>query len=680
MADAARRPDARWRVPVAVFVTALAALSLQRVLLGALLSERFAGTSLAEWAGALWIGLRYDLNIACTLTLPALLLTSVAPRRAFDWRPIRGLAVLALALVGAAVLALVFVDAFFFTEYGERLNHKAIDYLGDRATWGMLYQDFPLVTTCVVIVVGFLGLRRLYGRACFPADRQAAPIWRGALRLVLVLPLVLLGIRGTTGQKALNTSLAYASDSAALAQWSLNGGFTLREALLSRFGRGIPLEELFSPLPDDEALSLAAEALRRPEDTDLGDPDNPLRRRTDTGRPAARHNVVLVIMEGLSWHYVEAMGGELGLTPRFDALIGDGLLFERCFAVGSRTSRGLAGILSGFPDLPGTSVTKRIESEGALMTLAGLLRGRGYRTLFVHGGEATYDHMQGFALTNGYERTVFADQFDEATFRNAYGLCDGDLFAQSLRELDALHAQDADTPFLATLLTLSFHRPYQVPEGVGPRYPAPRRNREQLDCVMYADHVLGEFVDRASERPWFDDTLFVFVADHAGGFHDKPVTPGTFRVPFLVYAPALLPDPGRRCDTVCSQTDVPPTVLSLLGGAYEHAFFGSSVLDRPREAGLALLQRNDLLALVDGSGDVVELYPGKAPLLYRYELPNELAPVLPGLPGARERAAELQRRAQALLQSAARVFERGAYRPGGARSGEVVGSAEVAGG
>ena len=670
MAEGSRRLDTRLRVPLALFTLTLGLFALQRVIVWALLSERFVGTSSGEYLHALVVGLRYDLNIACTAALPVVALIAFVPVRTFGSAVFRGVLTSLMALVIAFFVALAIIDVFFFEEYGERLNNKAVDYLADASTWKMLWHDYPMAIAAVAVVVGFLGLRRLLRRACFAGGHHASPVWRAVLRLVVLLPLVALGVRGTFDQKGLNTSLAYSSDSVLLAQWSLNGAFTLRETLGSRLGRAISVSDVFEPLPDDEALALTTDWLIQPGDTPTGHADNPLMRITDTGRPRTDQNVVLVVMESLSWHYIEAMGGETGLTPHLDAMIADGVLMERCFAVGTRTSRGLSGILSGFPDLPGVSVTKRIEGEGALLTLAEMLRRRDYQTLFVHAGEASFDHMQSFTRTNGYDHAVFMDAFDAPSFGNSYGWCDDDLYAQSLLEIDALQDGDDAAPFFATLLTLSFHRPYEVPEGRVEQASPEHEHSDQLTSARYADQALGDFMAQARTRPWFDDTLFVFVADHPGGFRDKPMTQATYRVPFLLYGPevpGLRDQAGQRVDAVCSQTDVPPTILSMLGGSYEHCFFGADVLTRLPEDGLALLQRNELISMVSAGGEVIELRPGTPSRLYQYQAPDDVRDVPEESPGAADRAAALDRRVRALLQTAEQVFTSGGYQLDDAR-------------
>src|SRR3546814_16350980 len=87
-------------------------------------------------------------------------------------------------------------------------------------------------------------------------------------------------------------------------------------------------------------------------------------------------------------------------------------------------------------------------------------------------------------------------------------------------------------------MTTSNHRPYTYPDG---RIDIPSPGGRE-GAVKYTDYAIGRFIDEASTRAWFADTLFVLVADHdalvAGRVH-LPVDRYAF--PLSCYAPELLP-------------------------------------------------------------------------------------------------------------------------------------------
>ncbi|MFW6059974.1 MAG: LTA synthase family protein [Phycisphaeraceae bacterium] len=653
-------PRTRW--PVLLLVATVVLMSLERLLILVSMPARFAAVHALELVWAFLVGLRFDVVVGATLAAPLVLVLTLARPATIERRWLRRAVAGYAAVTLGALLLLCISDFYFFREFGQRLNDRVFEYAQYDYIWMTVLGQYPVVPALVVVIVAGLTAGRLLVRWGFDDRYNGGPKWQGVLWPTLMGLLLALAIRGGVGPKPLNTGPAFFSDSPVVTQLALNGGFTLREAAVSRYMRDEELNAYYRLDMPGEAFDEAQRALASEGDRFLGDRDNPLRRVTGTDRPRRDYNVVLVVMESMSWHYIGAMGGREGLTPNLDALIEQGVFMERCFAVGERTTRGITGIIAGFPDLPGDSVSTRLDAHRRFLTLGQVMEDRGYETMFIYGGQPYYDHRQAFLGGNGYDRFITDEDFTSQTLRTDLGWCDGDLYRTAH---GALAAQPSDRPFFATLLTLSFHRPYAIPSGeiepVAPDEPG----AEQLNAIRYADHRLGRFMDAAREADYFEDTLFVFVADHPGGFADDAPNPAAFRVPFLIYGSeevlAELDQSPRRVSTVCSQMDVAPTVLSLLGGEYEHSFFGSSVLDRPTSQGQALIQPGDgSLVYVDGQQRVAIVPPFEGePRLLRFDAPGALTPVDEttsfGLLGAH------RRRAVSLIQAADELYRRGAY-------------------
>src|SRR5207248_115407 len=80
-------------------------------------------------------------------------------------------------------------------------------------------------------------------------------------------------------------------------------------------------------------------------------------RRRIAGDPALpRLNVVLFLEESLGSEFWGCLGRTNTLTPEMDRLATEeGMLFSNLYASGNRTVRGMEGVLSSFPPLPGDS-------------------------------------------------------------------------------------------------------------------------------------------------------------------------------------------------------------------------------------------------------------------------------------------------------------------------------------
>lgn len=654
-------PRTRW--PLLVLLATIVLMSLERGLILVTMPGRFAAATWLELMRAFFVGLRFDVVVGATLAAPLVLVLTLPQPRMLERRWLRQAVAGYGAIVLAGVVLLCISDFYFFREFGQRLNQRVFEYAQYDYIWVTVLSQYPVVSALAVMLVSGMSAARLLVYWGFDDRYNHGPWWQGVVWPVLMGLGLVLAIRGGLGPNPINTGPAFFSDKPAVTQLTLNGGFTLREAAWSRYIRPEPLKQHHHLLPQDRAFETAQQALGGERDRFLNDADNPLRRITETERPRRDYNVVLVMTESMSWHYVGAMGGMEGLTPNLDRLVEQGIFMDHCFAVGERTTRGMTGTVAGFPDLPGDSVSTRIGAHGNFLTLGQVLQGRGYDTMFIYGGQGHYDHRQAFLMSNGYDRFVLEDDFTKRTFRTDLGWCDGDLYRMAH---DVFASHDGESPFFATLLTLSYHRPYAIPENAIEPVASEHPHADELNAMRYADRQIGEFMERAREAAYFDNTLFVFVADHPGGFADDAPNPSAFRVPFLIYGSekllAELGEPARRVSATCSQTDVAPTVLSLLGGSYEHSFFGSSVLDRPASAGGALIQSGDgSLVYVDGERRVAIVPPFDGePQLLQYDAPDVLMP-LDEVRGMSLHRESLRRRATALVQSAELLYRRQAY-------------------
>jgi len=648
---------ARLRLPILLFAATMAAFSLQRLIILLTMWPRFFDVSARDILQGFGLALRFDAVVGWIAILPLLIALAAAPDRTLTSRWFGWLIGGYGGFCASLLLFICVADYFFFQEFGLRLNYLVLEYAGYSAVYRTIWQQYPVLWAMLAALAVLLGSTWLLRRVGWSRDREPTQFRQRMVALSLI-PLAVIGIRGSLGNRPMDSGLVYFCPSPTLSQLSLNGCFTLKEAMVSR-SKERGLAEFYPLMNEDEALRLAKDLIARPQDRFLDDLDNPLRRITDTGRPRRDYNVVLVVLESMAWPYIGALDGDQRLMPNLSAIAESGILMDHCFAVGHRTAQGLTGTLAGFPDLPGRSVMTRPETEGCFFTIASVLRKRGYETVFMQGGQPYFDHKKAFCASNGYSRTIFEREMPRKTFRTVVGWCDEDVFDS----VDEVARGMGDRPFLISMLTISFHRPFQIPPGkIQPVDPGNPR-ADQLDAIRYTDRAIGKLFEKARQSKYFDNTIFVFTADHIGGFRQDPVVPGiSFRLPFIIYAPSIV-GPARRVHTVCSQTDISPTVLSLLGGSYENCFFGSSVLDRPADSGMAVMRTgDDQLILVDGQRNVLLMPPHDGERrLYQLTIPDRLDLRSPTDPAATAHARQLQTDAMALLQSAEILFRRHSY-------------------
>ncbi len=285
-----------------------------------------------------------------------------------------------------------------------------------------------------------------------------------------------------------------------------------------------------------------------------------------------KYNIILVAIESLSADFMSSFGNTENITPNLDALAKQGLLFTHLKATGTRTVRGLEALSLSIPPTPGNSIIRRPNNEN-LFNISSPLLDRGYEAKFLYGGEGYFDNMDYFFGNNGFEivdRAKFSE--DEITFSNAWGVADEDLFNKAIKEADKSFA--AHKPFLNFIMTTSNHRPFTYPDGKIDIDSKTGRG----GAVKYTDYAIGKLIESARKKPWFDKTIFVFVADHcAGSAGNTDVPLWRYQIPAIFYAPKIL-KPQIFTKNV-SQIDLAPTLIGILNLSYKSKFFGTDVLN-----------------------------------------------------------------------------------------------------
>jgi phosphoglycerol transferase MdoB-like AlkP superfamily enzyme len=521
--------------------------------------------------GALGWGVLADLGLALIAGQPAF-----SPvRRGARWT-LRGLA----AIAWFAWPFWLLFQYFYFAEFGTRPDQIVLDYIFYTGeVTGNVWESYPVVP----LVAGCVGVS---GALTWWFERKPRPVATPRRVAQLAAGLGLFGF-------SLFVSPPIADRTTR--ELARNGFASLLHASLTG---ELEYPSHYKVLPG--SLEVLREELRRdPEFVRFVDAG--VRRRVAPGGEPRSHNVVLVIAESLG-RELTGDGRQPSLTPRFDALVGQGLLFDRFYATGTRTARALEGALAGFPPIPGNAIV-RFQRQRPLDTLASVLGGRGYRTTFVYGGGLGFDNMGDFLAANGFEeRIANAGKDAPGAFVTSWGAADEFVFDRVLGELR--RAREERRPLFLTVLTVSNHRPFQFPEG---RIEGQQRTRE--GATRYADWALGRFFEQA-EREGFDrDTLFAVVGEHGPRSYTRERLPAdAHRVPFLLWGVGV--PRGERSPVIGSTIDVAPTILGRLGGEYEAGFYGRNLL-RVTDGGRALIQDKRDLGVITAEGMTVIGFRGR---------------------------------------------------------------------
>ncbi len=559
-------------LPHALLFLAIATLTR----LGLVLNTGFDKIPPSLWPGLFPRGFGFDLAVLAWLLAPALLWAALWPVRWRDTRWRGGLRLVLFSLMAATWLFGALSEWTFWEEFSTRFNFIAVDYLiYTHEVIGNIVESYPVTALLSgIIALAVLLTWLLRRRILAAASPSSLPGWRlGYAVAALALP--------WSAWHLADIDQMRFSDNAYANELAGNGLMTFAAALQRN---ELDYDRFYATLPPVRAAHILGE---------LGVEREPLSRalqadedeKFDPARLPLKHpprNVVLISVESLSASFLGSFGDTRGLTPRLDALAREGLLFTRLSATGTRTVRGLEALSLGTPPIPGQAIVRRPGNEH-LASIGEILRRQGYETLFLYGGYGYFDNMNAYYAGNNY-RVVDRTDFPRASvgFANVWGVADEFLFDNSLAQLDRTHA--AGKPFLAQIMTTSNHRPYTYPDGrIDIASPGGRNG-----AVKYTDYAIGHFIEQARRKPWFNDTLFVIVADHCAAAAGKTRLPVTgYHIPLILYAPALL-KPGRD-DRLASQIDIPPTLLDAMGLPGDDHFFGQSLFEQPDESRRAFI-------------------------------------------------------------------------------------------
>lgn len=519
-----------------------------------------------SWLSLLLQGARNDLMTAglfaapMVLLLPVFVIVGRVPlwvRCCTAW--------LAFSLL--TILFLELATPQFLIEFDSRPNRLFIEYLQyPREVLSMLWGGYRLLLFVAFAAIVGLGIWTLRHFARCRCETQA---WNPRIVLLvwpLVVALCLVMIRSSVQHRPANLSTFAFCDDAMVNSLVANSAYSVLSAV-----HGMKNEshssEMYGSMSTTDMIDRVRKGMGVADGDFLSEEFPTLHRQLATVRRDRPRNLVIVLEESLGAGFVERLGGQ-PIATNFQKLGDEGIWFQRLYATGTRSVRGIEAVIAGFPPTPAQSTVKLSKSQRDFATLASVLRKAGYRSEFVYGGESHFDNMRGFFLGNGFSTVVDREDFQQPRFVGSWGVSDEDLFDMAHQRISALHA--AGEPFFLLVFSSSNHSPFEFPDG---RIALVDEEKQTVNnAVKYADFAMGAFVDRARRSAYWEDTMMMVVADHDTRVYGNDLVPiDKFHIPGVILGADIEP---RQITSVASQIDLAPTLLSLLGVDSEHPFVG----------------------------------------------------------------------------------------------------------
>lgn len=510
-----------------------------------------------------WHGLPLDVSFAAYLMAIPLILWQIGVLlgiQSYGWVS-KSIAIVNVVLFG--VFVFVFgANLFVYEEWQTPLNNRAVEYFKTPSAL-LDSMSFVFKIACVALYIGGVWLiwkiyRLIVGQSIYPG--KAMSRWH-FLGLPVWLGLLVLAIRGGLGVMPINESAVYYSAHLFDNHAATNPGWSVGHSLVEARST----ENRYKVMED----AAAQQRIENLKWGGLGEIKYHFRKTeyTSDSVPFIKPvNLVFLMLESHTAQVIEELDGVKGVCPNMSRLIREGILFENIYGSGYRTDQGLVSILAGYPAQPDQSIILLDDKSSTLGSLPKLLKENGYQSLFVYGGELTFANI-GLWLTNQrFDKIVSERDFTSAEKTQRWGADDQNVLQRLLQEINQLRP-----PFFASTLTLSLHPPYDVP--FKSQWTANTDAEKFLNSAAFVDQALGTFFKAAEQQPWFENTIFVLVADHGasqpGGVGmDRPESR---HIPLIIYGKPLLDEwKGERIKGYGNHHDILNTILPILSLEKEH--------------------------------------------------------------------------------------------------------------
>lgn len=535
-------------------------------------SDDFSQLGAVQALEALLYGMRFDLSLAMLLMGPPLifLLLPFAWSRHWLWHRFW------LWLVFALLLVLSLMNAGDLLYFGDVHRHvgSEINVLSNDmpSMVRIALFNYPLALALFALASLSVGLawKRLF--RVVPRPPRFAYAHLGLLLLALFPMLVI--ARGGIGGKPISVGDAFFSGEAAQGHLALSGAFAISRAILE----SPPPSQQF--MPEDQAIDTVQLRLGAGDRSLFKTPDYPLQRSFASPAPKIAPNVVVLMLESWGAQHIDALrtlrgGSALGITPHFDALAKTGRLYSRAYGNGQRSIQGASAILASQPTLSGLAFLGEGLEQNHMSFLGEIARSQGYETFFLQSSEGASLRFDAIAARAGFDHYRGAEDIPNLHTRPkppaTWGTWDHNTFQAANQQFVA-----AKKPFLGYVFTSTTHVPWMVPEDRFRKFSGSADVNAFHNSLFYADWALGQLMAAAKAGGYYDNTIFVLVADHTDPFVENArEVPNQYHIPLLFVGPGVTPGVDDR---IASQLDILPTLIELCGWKVDYAGWGRSLL------------------------------------------------------------------------------------------------------
>ena len=513
-------------------------------------------------------------------------------------------------VVNALMLIINLVDTVYSRYTGRRTTWTFFSEFAQEGNLGNIFF-IELWNHWYLVLIGILFLALLiWGYADYRlSDKPKTYYLTHILYPLIFLPLSIIGMRGGASTAIRPITISNANqyvNEPMQAAIVLNTPFSL----IRTMGKTTFVDPQY--FPDDQLDNIYSPIIHNSENSEYFN-------------CSEKKNVVILIVESLAREYIGFYNSYPCHTPFLDSLISHSLTFSQSYANGRKSIDAMPSILSGIPMFVEPFILTSYSLNDVSGIAGELATTRDYTTAFFHGAENSSMGFQAFARSTGFAHYYGRTEYNadprfggDKDFDGTWAIWDEEFLHFYAHKMNEMRQ-----PFCTALFTATSHHPFVVPERYRQRFH--QEGHPMYTCIRYVDHALQQFFHTASQMPWYNNTIFVITADHTN-HTERPeyATPlGPYCVPIIIFDPSGTLPRGVS-DIVAQQTDIMPTLLSILGYNWIYVAYGIDLLSTPPEDSWAVHYNNGIYQFVRGHN--LLLFDGQKTIGYQSLYPDTPPP------------------------------------------------------
>lgn len=551
---------------IARLIIPLIFLSVTRILFFLFNQSKFTTANFSDFTAGIW----FDSITIALYFLPYIVLF-LLPFPIRGYQKFQLFMKLLFVITSCLLIAMNLMDIEYFSYTSKRTTVDLFTILGAGSDFKQLITTFLTDFWYLIAfqIVSIIIVWKWYGKTgeCSETFQQKPPYFYRINSVIFILGIgitILIG-RGGIGFKPvgiLEASSFTSSDKTALV---LNTPF----AMIKSFGQ-THLEEVnfFKNLKETERYF------------------NPIQTIEAQNILPDKSNVVIIILESFGPEFIGFYSPDNeSYTPFLDSLLNESLTFSHGFANGKKSIEAMPSIFVSIPSLMDNPYISSSYNSNKITGLPKLLKKHGYESAFYHGATNGSMRFDAFAKHIGFDHYFGRSEYgNDKHSDKTWGILDEYFEPWSAREMSKLKE-----PFLASLFTLSSHHPYFIPQHM--RSKVKKGPQPICASINYGDHSLRKFFAEAKKQKWYENTVFIILADHTPAsttaFYNQRTQ--MYQIPIAFYHPGGKIKAEKR-EGIVKQLDIYPTILALLNIEEKIYSYGESIFKQSKNQSFNYLE------------------------------------------------------------------------------------------